>query len=374
MIGVHWYDWGGCSNPSTTPDADATQVFNRFKAYLTSIHNLYGLPIWITEFNANPYRSTATQLAFMKLALPYLETLDYVERYNWFQPNPTPLDPNDNTNNVGTGEFYTTRPSGSAILTEVGVTYRDQVSTQSIPEATVNANNNLNLVNYPNVALDKTATASSSYTTYIPSGAVNGDASLTQWQANFGVPANPNFAPLPAWFEVDLQGSFTIDGIRIVELTKALKDFKFQVWDPTLAMGAGGWSDVLNVTGNPATPLATYKTFPPVTTTKVRLYITAHNSLDYMKLSELEVYGVVASTLGIQNFEKQVFAIYPNPVSEGVLNISGNQEVQTVDVYTILGTKVNASFKNGQLFVTILTPGIYFLKINNKYSYKFIKK
>jgi hypothetical protein len=376
VIGVHWYDWGGSSNPSTTPNADATLVFNRFKAYLTSIHNLYGLPIWITEFNANPYRSTATNLAFMKLALPYLETLDYVERYNWFQPNPTPLDPNDNTNIVGTGEFYTTRPPGSAILTDVGITYRDQVSTPSIPEATVNANNNLNLVNFPNVALDKTATASSSYSTNIPSGAVNGDAALTQWQVNFGVPANSNFASLPSWFEVDLQGSFIIDGIRIVELTKALKDFKFQVWDPELAMGVGGWSDVLNVTGNPATPLTTYKTFAPVTTTKVRLYIAAHNSLDYMKLSELEVYGFTATTLGVgvQQFKKKPFTLYPNPVTNGVLNITGNEEVQSVDVYNLLGAKMNTPFEKGPLVVKDLTPGIYFLSVNKKYSFKFIKK
>jgi hypothetical protein len=376
VIGVHWYDWGGSSNPSTTPNADATLVFNRFKAYLTNVHNLYGLPIWITEFNANPYRSTATNLAFMKLALPYLETLDYVERYNWFQPNPTPLDPNDNTNTVGSGEFYTTRPPGSAILTDVGIAYRDQVSTPSIPEATVNANNNLNLVDYPNIALNKTATASSTYFSFVPSEAVDGDSvtAASQWIVNFGVSGDSFYSSLPAWLEVDLNGSFTIDSFRIIEATKALKNFRFEVWDTTLNSGAGGWNSVVTVTGNPATPLTTYKTFNAVTTTKVRLYITGHNSLDYLKLFELEVYGVAATGLGNQNFEKQNFVIFPNPVSEGVLNITGDQEVQSVDVYTILGAKINTSFKNGQLLVTNLSPGIYFLKINNKYSYKFIKK
>jgi hypothetical protein len=181
---------------------------------------------------------------------------------------------------------------------------------------------------------------------------------------------------LPSWFEVDLQGSFIIDGIRIVELTKALKDFKFQVWDPELAMGVGGWSDVLNVTGNPATPLTTYKTFAPVTTTKVRLYIAAHNSLDYMKLSELEVYGFTATTLGVgvQQFKKKPFTLYPNPVTNGVLNITGNEEVQSVDVYNLLGAKMNTPFEKGPLVVKDLTPGIYFLSVNKKYSFKFIKK
>jgi Glycosyl hydrolase catalytic core len=145
VIGVHWYDWG--SNPATNTNPTATQVFNRFKTYLTNVYNLYGLPIWITEFNANPYRSTAIQQGFMELALPYLETLSYVERYNWFQPNPTPLDPDDNETNVGTGEFYTTRPPGAAVLTTIGTTYKNQVSTPAIPETTLDENNNLNLVN-----------------------------------------------------------------------------------------------------------------------------------------------------------------------------------------------------------------------------------
>jgi len=86
-----------------------------------------------------------------------------------------------------------------------------------------------------------------------------------------------------------------------------------------------GWSVVLNVTGNPATPLTTYKTFTPVTTTKVWLYVSTHNSVDYMKLSKLEVYGVLSATLGNQNFEKQAFTIYLNPVTEEILNISGDQ-------------------------------------------------
>ena len=374
VIGVHWYDWGGSSNPSATPNEDPQVVFNRFKSYLNTVHNLYGLPIWITEFNANPYRSTAVQLGFMELALPYLETLDYVERYNWFQPNPTPLDPNDNVTNVGTGEFYTTRPPGTAILTTIGTTYRNQVSTPSIPELTIDAKNNLSLVEYPNVVLNKITTANSYYSdAYLASKAVDGDSSSSQWLVNFGIPTDANYVPLPAWLEVDLQGSYTIDSFRTIESTKAMKDFTFDVWDPTLNSGAGGWNSVVTVTGNPATPLTTYKTFAPVTTTKVRLYITAHNSASLMRLFELEVYGYVSENLGVKQYVKLPFSIYPNPVTKGVLNIGGDQEVQSVDVYTILGTKINAPFENNQLRVNDLSTGVYFLRINKKYSVKFIK-
>ncbi len=363
VIGVHWYDWGSNSNPTTTPNEDPVVVFNRFKTYLTNVHNIYGLPIWISEFNANPNRSTATNLGFMKLAIPYLETLDYIERYNWYQPN------------SGTANFYIT--GSTSILSDVGITYRDQVSTPSIPEATVDANNNLSLLEYPNVVLNKIATANSSYSaTYSASKAVDGDVtgSSSQWIVNFGIPSDANYVPLPAWLEVDLKGSFTIDSFRIIEFAKAAKNFSFDVWDATLNSGAGGWTSVFTVTDNPATPLTYYKSFTPVTTTKVRLYVTEHNSTSLLRLFELEVFGYISENLTTKQFEKHPFSIYPNPVTNGILNISGDQEVKSVDVYTILGTKMNTPFENGQLKVTNLSAGVYFLKINNKFSIKFIKK
>ena len=365
VIAVHWYDWG--SSPQTNTSPTAAQVFARFKAYLTNVYNLYGLPIWITEFNANPARSQTINSEFLKLALPYLESLDYIERYCWFPYN-------SGTHFSGWND--TTKSQTNTTLSLVGNVYKDQVSTPSIPEATVDANNNLNLLQFPNVALNKIATANTSYTTdYVPSKAVDGDAisASSQWIANFGLPSDVNYVPLPAWIEVDLQGSYTIDSFRIIESTKAMKDFSFDVWEPTLNSGAGGWTSVVTVTGNPGTPLTIYKTFAPVTTTKVRLNITAHNSTTIMRLFELEVFGYLSENLGVKQYEKQPFTLYPNPVTKGVLNIGGDQEVQSVDVYTILGTKINAPFENGQLQVQDLTPGVYFLRLNKKYSFKFIK-
>ncbi|WP_310378824.1 glycosyl hydrolase [Flavobacterium sp.] len=358
VIAVHWYDWG--SNPTVNANPTPEQVFNRFKTYLTNVHNLYGLPIWITEFNANPNRTGSVNLEFMKLALPYLESLNYIERYAWFQPS------------SGVANYF----DAGGNYTAAGIYYKNHFSTAAIPELTVNATNNLNLVDYPNVAMNKTATASTTYSpSYLPVNVIDGDKTTSQWILNFGVSGDVNYVPLPAWLEVDLQGSFTIDSFRIIEATKALKNFRFEVWDAALASGSGAWSNVLTVTGNPATPVTTYKTFTPVTTTKVRLYITGHNSLDYMKLLEFEVYGVASATLGVTQFEKNLpFTVYPNPVVNGILNITGNQEVKTVVVYTISGDKINTHFERGQLQVNDLATGVYFLRVNNKYSFKFIKK
>jgi hypothetical protein len=371
VIAVHWYDWG--SNPKTTDNATATQIFNRFKAYLTNVHNLYGLPIWITEFNANPARSQAVNAGFLALALPYLESLEYIERYCWFPFN-------SGTHFSGWNDA--TRTETDQVISLVGTIYKNinnttpTDSTPSIPEATVDANNNLNLLTYPNIALNKIATANSSFTPdYLPSKAVDGDTTspTSQWFANFGDTGANNYTPLPAWIEVDLQGSYTIDSFRIIEASKALKDFNFEVWDASLNSGAGGWSTALSVTGNPASPLTTFKTITPVTTTKVRVYITAHNSTSYLRMFELEVYGKLAETLDVKQFVKQSFSIHPNPVTNGIINVVGDENIDSVVLYNSVGAKIDVLFEDGKLFVDNLTSGVYFLKINKKYTIKFIK-
>ena len=128
VIAVHWYDWGG--NPGNTPNANPENVFNRFKIYLNRVHELYGLPIWITEFNANPGRSTWVQLEFMKLAIPYLENLEYVERYCWFQPV------------SGTADYY----NQNGFLTPVGEYYKSETTSPSIPEDYWGGPNNLSIL------------------------------------------------------------------------------------------------------------------------------------------------------------------------------------------------------------------------------------
>lgn len=285
VIAVHWYDWG--SNPVANPNHTGLQVFNRFKAYLTNVYNLYGLPIWITEFNANPARSSQVNADFLALALPYLESLHYVERYNWFPYNST-------THFSGWDDVTDTQTD--AILNAVGTIYKNinnstpVNSTPSIPESTISDGNNLDLNEFPNVALNKPATASSNLTNLGPSKAVDGDktTSTSRWVVEL--------ATLPAWIEINLQNSFLVNSFRITEDVNTVKNFRFEVWDATLNSGAGGWVSALTVVNNPATPpLVTYRTITPVNTTKVRLYVTGHNAADRMRIFELEVFGTPSS-------------------------------------------------------------------------------
>lgn len=134
FVAVHWYDWG--SNPATSPNASAQQIFARFKTYLNNVYNIYKLPIWITEFNANPNRTNSIQEDFLKLALPYLDTLRFVERYAYFQPNAA-----NSQNPVESANYL----NADGSLTNIGEVYKNHTSVPSIPQATLECSNNLDL-------------------------------------------------------------------------------------------------------------------------------------------------------------------------------------------------------------------------------------
>jgi hypothetical protein len=122
VIAVHWYDWG--SNPQSTPNANPNTIFSRFKTYLEDVYDLYGLPIWITEFNGNKYRSTEKNRQFMELAIPYLESVSFVERYAWFEPQNTII-----AEDPGNAEFF----DEDMNLTDLGIYYKNYPSTASVP-------------------------------------------------------------------------------------------------------------------------------------------------------------------------------------------------------------------------------------------------
>ena len=82
FITIHWY---GGANPQD------------FLGYLARVHDLYHRPLWITEFCPadwsagpnHPNRITPQMAAdFMRVALPAMNKLDYVQRYSWYSAEP----------------------------------------------------------------------------------------------------------------------------------------------------------------------------------------------------------------------------------------------------------------------------------------------
>lgn len=93
-----------------------------------------------------------------------------------------------------------------------------------------------------------------------------------------------------------------------------------------------------------------------------------------------EVWGY--STLSANDPEEEVystFTIYPNPVKQDVLFVSGNDfsKIEKLEIYSSLGQmlkKVDYPFKNSnKIDIKELTAGTYFL-ITEKFSTKFVKE
>jgi hypothetical protein len=172
---------------------------------------------------------------------------------------------------------------------------------------------------------------------------------------------------LPTWAEIDLGGSYTVNGFMFFTGTSGfnlpLKNFQFQYWNGT------SWINAYIKSANTSSIVEEY--FAPVTTNKIRLYITGTTD-SYARIYELEVYGVT-TTLDVKQFEKKPFIIYSNEVNNGVFYFSGDQEIQSVEVYSTLEKKMDTTFENGILEVGNLSSGVYFAKVNNQHSLKFIK-
>jgi Glycosyl hydrolase catalytic core len=65
------------------PQAAAAEL----RDYLSRVHELYGKPVWLTEFALANWRTAATskqQRSYLKEAVAMLERLPFVERYAWF--------------------------------------------------------------------------------------------------------------------------------------------------------------------------------------------------------------------------------------------------------------------------------------------------
>lgn len=87
FIAIHWYDWGNWGSTKDPSPTNIDAMVNRFKKDIDNCYAKYGLPIWITEFNANKNRLPEIQVRFLEKAIPMLESHPHVERYAYFQPN-----------------------------------------------------------------------------------------------------------------------------------------------------------------------------------------------------------------------------------------------------------------------------------------------
>jgi hypothetical protein len=90
---------------------------------LEKVHQMFGLPLWITEFAVGDWEAKSaeenrhkpeTVLRFMEGVLPLLDKLDFVERYAWFPAKTTSIP-------LGSSALF----NAEGGLTRLGECYRD---------------------------------------------------------------------------------------------------------------------------------------------------------------------------------------------------------------------------------------------------------
>jgi hypothetical protein len=82
------------------------------------------------------------------------------------------------------------------------------------------------------------------------------------------------------------------------------------------------------------------------------------------------------TTLGINDFHiKGNLTLYPNPTSD-FIQIFELTETESYKIYNTIGALVHSGQASNSVKIDVknLTNGIYFLKFNNGYTHKFIKK
>ncbi len=213
-----------------------------------------------------------------------------------------------------------------------------------------------------NIALNKSVFASSvNSTSTLGQNAVDGNivSDASRWVTKSG--------ELPAYIDIDLNGSFLISELRFYSgyqgYNSPITSFKFQYWN------VDHWEDLITETSN---TISTYsKSFAEVSTNKVRLYINSTVS-NIARFYEIEVYGRIG-TLGKNDFSASKFNIYPNPASN-ILNISGDNTIEFLQIFDVGGKQLISKKDSNSVNVSSLPIGIYYLKLNNKETVKFIKE
>ena len=108
FVCVHYY-----SANYEAPQAAAAEL----RDFLSRVHELYGKPVWLTEFALANWKTAATskqQRAYIKEAVPMLEKLPFVERYAWFPMQRFKGDNDALANSHLTDDTYKLNPTGIA--------------------------------------------------------------------------------------------------------------------------------------------------------------------------------------------------------------------------------------------------------------------
>ncbi|AEH01135.1 T9SS type A sorting domain-containing protein [Lacinutrix sp. 5H-3-7-4] len=108
-------------------------------------------------------------------------------------------------------------------------------------------------------------------------------------------------------------------------------------------------------------------TFTPTTSGTIEVGLRFYDVSGFDGSSVIYVDNLLVTdpTLSTENFETTEFSVYPNPASNGFVNITtASNEAINVSVFDVLGKKVLSQTINNRLNVSTLKSGVYILNLN----------
>lgn len=107
--------------------------------------------------------------------------------------------------------------------------------------------------------------------------------------------------------------------------------------------------------------------FTPTTSGTIEIGLRFYDVTGFDGSSVIYVDNLLVTdpTLSTENFEATEFSVYPNPASNGFVNITtASNEAINVSVFDVLGKKVLSQTINNRLNVSTLKSGVYILNLN----------
>ena len=117
-------------------------------------------------------------------------------------------------------------------------------------------------------------------------------------------------------------------------------------------------------------------TYTNDTSRKVRIKFSKTGGTNLAQLMYIDDVSLTfASTLSISEEELMSFSIYPNPATD-LISISGVENINSIKVYSILGSLEKEVFNTNQIDISELSSGIHLIKVDNGtiFSKKIIKQ
>jgi beta-glucanase (GH16 family) len=215
-----------------------------------------------------------------------------------------------------------------------------------------------------NIAQGKPVTVSSELnSTYIGSNAVDGNKvdNSSRWLSED--------TPYPHWIEVDLESKYELSMLKLWTgyngYNKPLVDFEFQEWN------GNEWASIFTESDNSKPEY--FHSLDTLITDKVRLYITRGED-NIVRLYELELYGIpYVETKNEAHIYQQEIAVIPNPIRGDELFFTPQPEAVQVDIVNTLGQVLKSNLAMGEINISDLTPGRYFLRVGSNRAVSFIR-